>query len=71
MEASNRDATRNEFHAGLHDALEVESEPIVQLPQDAAEGLRSRVGESITFEGRLLNCDVLMRTFFIVDSKLP
>jgi len=47
------------------------AQAIVQLPQDAAEGLRARVGESITFEGRLLNCDVLMRTFFIVDSKLP
>ena len=59
------------------DLVEVEGafdrtvQAIVRLPQDAVEGLRSRIGESITFEGRLLNCDVLMRAFFIIDSKLP
>ena len=43
---------------------------VIQLAPAAAEGLRSRVGEQISFEGRLLSCDTLVRTFNIADASI-
>jgi hypothetical protein len=43
---------------------------VVQLGPDAAAALRSRVGEEIAFEGRLLSCETLLRTFNIADARL-
>jgi hypothetical protein len=43
---------------------------VVQLGPDAAAALRSRIGEEIAFEGRLLSCETLLRTFNIADARL-
>lgn len=43
---------------------------VVQLAPAAAEQLKRRVGEEITFEGRLLSCDTMVRNFNIADATL-
>jgi hypothetical protein len=43
---------------------------VVQLAPAAAAELRSRVGEEIAFEGRLMSCETLVRSFNIADARL-
>jgi hypothetical protein len=43
---------------------------IVQLPPEADTGLRSHVGEPVTFEGTLAACDALVRNFHIADGQI-
>ena len=43
---------------------------VVQLSPSAAEQLKNRVGEEITFEGRLLSFDGMVRNFNIADATL-
>jgi hypothetical protein len=43
---------------------------VVQLSPAAAEQLKKRVGEEITFEGRLLSFDGMVRNFNIADATL-
>jgi hypothetical protein len=43
---------------------------VVQLSPAAAAQLKSRVGEEIAFEGRLLSCDTMVRNLNIADATL-
>jgi len=43
---------------------------VVQLSPTAAEQLKRRIGEEITFEGRLLSFDSMVRNFNIADATI-
>ena len=43
---------------------------VAQLPADAADALRLRTGETMTFQGRLVRCDAFMSNLFLADAQL-
>lgn len=43
---------------------------VLQLPEDAAETLRSKAGDDLAFTGRLVKVDTIMRTIRIADGTL-
>ncbi len=43
---------------------------VVQLPKEAEEALKERVGERVAFEGRLVRCDAFARNLFVADGRL-
>jgi hypothetical protein len=59
-----------EIHEVAGGAFGRKAQAIVQLPKESLESLRLRVGERITFEGRLASCDVLMCNLYVADASL-
>lgn len=60
---------------GLHEVTasyggKLQVEGFVQLPEEAADALSSRSGETITFEGELMKADGLMRRLYIKNARL-
>ena len=47
-----------------------EVQAVVQLPLDAAETLRDRIGDAFTLTGRLVRCDPFMRNLFIAEGAV-
>lgn len=43
---------------------------VVQLPEEALEALESKVGQEVTFEGRLTGCDAFMRNLFVAAGRV-
>jgi len=58
----------HEVQAGLYGTKKVQA--VVQLPAGQWEALKSRRGESIAFEGKLVKCDPFMRNLYLADGKL-
>ncbi len=42
----------------------------VQLPKDASDDIRSRVGQEVAFEGRLLTCEGSSRRVYVADANI-
>ena len=41
-----------------------------QLPKDALDDIRSRIGEEVVFEGRLLTCEGSSKRVYVADARL-
>ena len=54
--------------AGMFGARDVVA--VVHLPERAEEALRPRVGEDVSFEGRLTGLDPFMREMYVADGAL-
>ncbi len=46
------------------------AEALVQLDADASEALRDRIGQPLTFRGRLVKCEAFMRRLLVADGVL-
>jgi hypothetical protein len=42
----------------------------VKLPKDAIDDIRSRIGEEVAFEGRLMTCEGSARRIYVADARL-
>ena len=64
--------TKATFDLSLNDTSGISRavQAIVQLPQNAEQALRRQVGERLDFEGRLANCDSLLRSFQITNGRV-
>jgi len=59
------------------DLLEVKSgafgrmvQAVVQLPKETLGDMQARLGQQITFEGRLTGCDAFMRNLFVAGGRV-
>jgi hypothetical protein len=68
----NQTGTRATFEvhevAGLFGSNKVQA--VVQLPRELESELRGRIGERLTFSGRLVGCDAFLRRLFVAGGQL-